>query len=343
MKKQIFFFATMLLSIISVAQQRTFTKSVSTNYTAKQVTFTISWAAGSRGTYSEKVYNSKVWVLVDYQEVRNGVPSGNWQRATIDVTNLPANCTKEGLITTGFWYQGQTSGAQNATITVKLTNVPAQFKWCAFATDYPPNATYSNGSYTLQGTPPFEIIYNSGNTTTTNNRFFSAGTITAVTDATKCPGIINCAGRDQLNVSSCCPGLTVVGGYCRNLNADNAFIAADCGIEIKKVDGTNSNWTCENGWRLPSVAELKCIQRNLPSTGMAMPAKTYRTNEDANWDYSCAACHGGTQAVYVIFSATIGSWCQLCGIWNPAAGNAVRLGSSAYLYDAVSNSYRCVR
>ncbi len=110
---KLFFFAAMLVSIATVAQPRTFVKSVSVDYATKQVTFNLSWAAGSRGAYNGKVYYSKVWVWVDYQTVTDPNSKGAWQRATVDLSALPANCTADGTNAKGFWYQGQATAAGN--------------------------------------------------------------------------------------------------------------------------------------------------------------------------------------------------------------------------------------
>ncbi len=192
--RKIYLIAAMLLSVAATAQQRTFTKSVSVNYATQQVTLNISWAAGSRGASGVSIYKSKVWVLVDYQEVRNGVPYGSWQRATIDLSKLPANCTADGTNTKGFWYQGQASAVQNANVTVTLTNVPAQFKWCAFASDREPDITASGGVYTFHGTPPFTLIAANGVTKqVVVGRTLAATALTIapkmVTDKTDCPGM----------------------------------------------------------------------------------------------------------------------------------------------------------
>jgi len=193
--KKIFFLAAMLISIGAAAQQRTFVNSVSTNYNNQQVTFSISWEAGSRGTYSGKIYHSKVWVFVDYQEMIDDAPYGNWERADIDISNLPPNCTAVGTNTKGFWYQGATSGEQNDTLTVTLNIEPNKFKWCAFALDYPPNVTYTgNNLVTFKGTLPFSVTYTDNTvelfTAKTNQSVTNA--MASVTDATGCPCIINC-------------------------------------------------------------------------------------------------------------------------------------------------------
>jgi uncharacterized protein (TIGR02145 family) len=56
-----------------------------------------------------------------------------------------------------------------------------------YGSDYPPNATINNGTYTLKGTPPFII----NTSITENGASYSGGCITSLTDKTGCPGIIN--------------------------------------------------------------------------------------------------------------------------------------------------------
>ena len=242
--KQIFFFAAMLISIATAAQQRTSVESVSVDYTTKEVTFNISWAAGSRGTYSEKIYNSKVWVLVDYQEVRDNAPYGSWQRAGIDLTKLPANCTADGTNTKGFWYQGQATAAQNADITITLTGVPAQFKWCAFASDCPPRvASCSGDAYTFSGTPPFTLTDVNGITqqvVSGKTLAHSALTITptVLTDATGCPGTFFFDYNDCPVLYACCD---LPNHHTSLITANNACVA---------MFGT--------GWRIPTLSELNC-------------------------------------------------------------------------------------
>ncbi len=267
--KKIYIIAAMLLTVAAAAQQRTFVKSLKTDHVTKQVTLNISWAAGSRGTSSGKVYNSKVWVLVDYQEFRGDAPYGAWQRADIDLSNLPANCTADATNTKGFWYQGQTSSAQNADITITLTGVPAQFKWCAYASDSPPSAVY-NGSttFTLRGTTPFYITYQGESPATVNAKTYTSDDskeIVAMIDATGCPA--GCKMRNQaISDGACCSGLTAVGGYCRDLTADKAVKFSGCGYDLE-VETMNripsaSWWTtqiCPSGWRQALVDEYQCF------------------------------------------------------------------------------------
>ncbi len=267
--KKTYLFAFMLLGIVATAQQRTFTKSVSANYATRQVTFNISWAAGSRGTYTGKVYNSKVWVLVDYQEIQNGTLAGSWKRADIDLTKLPANCTADGTNAKGFWYQGQATAEQNATVTVTLKNVPAQFNWCAFASDCPPQAVYNGGSsFTFKGTAPFYVTYENESPTTVTTKSYSSldKNVIAMTDATGCPA--GCKMRNQaVSEGACCSGLTLVGGYCRDLVADNVLSYTGCGFEVKNKPTETSFWSeslCDatSGWHLPTNAQLQCMWSN---------------------------------------------------------------------------------
>jgi hypothetical protein len=86
------------------------------------------------------------------------------------------------------------SGSYSATVTVKLNITADKFNWCAYASDYPPNVTVANGTYTFKGTPPFILTAANGTTSQTvtgTTLAASALTITPTTirDKTACPGI----------------------------------------------------------------------------------------------------------------------------------------------------------
>jgi len=297
--KQLFFMAAMLFSITAAAQQCTFVNSVSTNYKDKKVTFNISWAENSRGVVGTNTYNHIVWVFVDYQEVRNNMPYGNWKRAEIDtLVQLPANCTVDRGNTKGFWYQGQPTARQDTTITVKLSStLPAQFKWCAFAIDSPPNAVYnSNSNYTLKGTPPFEITYNIGNSTastTTSNRIFTAGTITKITDATKCPGnilqphttceaanlvlgTVGFANQTTYSVGGKIWSSPVTATACNKTTLQNFNSAADCRSHPSYAGDlftwcmvtTYQNILCPSPWRVPTRQDFIVLDVALGGSGV---------------------------------------------------------------------------
>ncbi len=301
--RKIYLMAAMLLNVTVNAQQRTFTKSVSANYATKQVSFNISWAADSRGVYGASTYNSKVWVLIDYQEVRNGVPYGNWQRATIDLTKLPANCSADGTNAKGFWYQGQAMATQNANLTITLAGVPAQFKWCAFASDCPPNAIIDGNSYTtLKGSPPFIITYtdNSNDTKTTKDKYrLGIGkTIRSITDATNCPGSVfytysscstNSLSLGNINFissqtwvfggqtwsapvnASACQKTTYNGGSSGNYNADcRSNMGGSAGHLFSWCAVVRyANMLCPSPWRVPTTSDFANLDQSLGGSGVS--------------------------------------------------------------------------
>jgi hypothetical protein len=93
---------------------------------------------------------------------------------------------------------------------VTLSGAPAKFNWCAYATDYPPNAILgSNHYYNLHGTAPFvinDVALHEGTTTHS-----SETTITSFTDATGCPGIWDppcMPGRIGTAAANCDPGFS---------------------------------------------------------------------------------------------------------------------------------------
>ncbi len=281
-------------------------KSISADYANKRVTFSISWVAGSR----DATHLSKVWVFVDYQEVTNPNTTGAWQRASIDLSALPAGGSADGANTKGFWYQGQATAAQSATITVTLTNVPAKFNWCAYATDYPPNAAvYNNGTYTLKGMQPFIV----NGAAIAGNKF--TGTVNSLTDATGCPGWIE---RDVATASGTCrAGLTLVGGYCRDLVADNATIVVGIDAEVKLALGGNCT---ANGWRYPTQSEAV----KLHSAGYYVHSISNDGNywvRCVHYAANCSYCTGNINGYCCNYLSSCGTW-QVC--YNDNSSRCIR-------------------
>ncbi len=151
--------------------------SVGVNYATKTVTFVLTWKACNGTTHL-----NKAWVFVDWQQVTGTNTTGTWTRATISGAATVTNGTYTTGNTTGFYVTG--TNGQSATVTVKLSNAPAKFNWCAIATDYPPNATMSNGTYTLKGTPPFVV---NGIKLDNTQKSYTGSCITSITDATNNP------------------------------------------------------------------------------------------------------------------------------------------------------------
>ncbi|MDR1405907.1 MAG: hypothetical protein LBI89_01710 [Prevotellaceae bacterium] len=190
--KKIFFSFAMLASVAASAQV-TNVEPVGANYVAKTVSFRVRWSAASR----DATHLSKVWVWVDCIAVNsNNTTSGNsWERALVSGTPT-ANAgtpSREAGNDKGFWLQGN-AGSYSATVTVQLNIAAGKFNWCAYASDFPPNVTATNGTYTFRGTPPFTLIASSGTATQTvpgKTLAASALTVTPVTikDRTECPGV----------------------------------------------------------------------------------------------------------------------------------------------------------
>ncbi|MDR0582448.1 MAG: hypothetical protein LBG31_05755 [Prevotellaceae bacterium] len=246
--KKIFFLFAMIASLAANATVKV--TPISTDYSTQKVMFKVEWTTTP--------YNNRVWVWIDFCPITGTTPATSFSTATI---SNPQKTGGNGTITEttarGFFIE---YGATNAgtTITAVLSNATGQFSWCAYGSDYPPNATMNNGGvYTLRGTQPFVI----NNSVISGNTF--TGTIHSLTDATGCPGGIERDVADNGGV--CLPGLTAVGGYCRDLVADNASTYTGCGYEFRfsatTVKHTAKSTACPSGWHVASKSEVLC-QRN---------------------------------------------------------------------------------
>ena len=287
MRTKLLFF-TMLASVAASAQRTTPVTITNTkvDYATKIVTFDLSWKG------SDATHRDEVWVFVDIQPVTGANTLGSWSPATLvpGSTTITAGSGNQYSSLTHTVVSGNTRGVlvkgtatnppRTFAATVKVTlasGTPAKFNACAYATDYPPNAkitsgSYTSGTYTLNGTKPFVI----NGTITVNANTYSVESITSITDPTQCPGY-RCSLRDEsVGDIGCCTGLTAIGGgtygvsgytytttaVCRDLSADAAINT--CGIEFEsQMRGTGTwntaNTTCTNqGWRLPTESELRC-------------------------------------------------------------------------------------
>jgi uncharacterized protein (TIGR02145 family) len=199
--KQIFFLFAMLASVAASAQSHINIEMLSATYTATPaVKFRVSWS--SVPSVTGQTHNAKVWVWIDFLKINaNNTTTGNtWTRAEISakpaVSSSPTSTAAlDASPYKGFWLNGVT-GSYSATVTATLSNIPAntKFNWCAYVSDYPPNVTAANGTYTFKGTPPFTLIASNGTTTQTvtgTTLAASALTITPTTirDKTECPGV----------------------------------------------------------------------------------------------------------------------------------------------------------
>ena len=177
MKKILFLFALLVSMTASAAVTVT---PLNTNYgTPATVTFKVEWQNASIP------YNNRVWVWIDSCPVSGTTPAVSFSTATVsNPTKTGGNGTITGATTRGFFIEYANATNTGTTVTAKLTNATGQFNWCAYGSDYPPNATVNaGGGYTLSGTRPFTI-----NGSTVNATTFGAGTcITSITDPTGRP------------------------------------------------------------------------------------------------------------------------------------------------------------
>jgi hypothetical protein len=281
MKTKFFFFA-MLASVVASAQV-TNVAPISANYTNKTVSFRVWWNAGSR----DATHLSKVWVWVDYIQINsNNTTSGNtWTRATVG-TISGGTTAFDGSNRKGFWLEGNASTNYSATLTVELTNVPAKFNWCAYVSDYPPFVIANNGTYTLQGTPPFILKATNGTSQTVTGKTLPAASLTidaiTFTDKTECPAdFCLYTGSDLYRDATHLCGHRPTGA--RNWEAwikdtrdgeiyrivqysNGVWWWADdyrgsYGYErncssTRLYSATNKSSDCPSGWRLPSSDEL---------------------------------------------------------------------------------------
>ncbi|MDR0582630.1 MAG: hypothetical protein LBG31_06685 [Prevotellaceae bacterium] len=198
--KKIFFLFAMLASVIASAQSHINIEMLSATYTTSPaVKFRVSWS--SVPTVTGQTHNAKVWVWIDFLKFNadNTTTGNTWTRAEISATpavssSPTSTAALDASTNKGFWLNGVT-GSYSATVTVTLTNIPAntKFNWCAYVSDCPPGITAANGTYTFNGTPPFILKAANGSTQTVTGKTLPASSLTiaavTLTDKTECPGV----------------------------------------------------------------------------------------------------------------------------------------------------------
>ena len=336
MKIKLFFFA-MLVNVAASAQVTNVTP-VSANYTDKTVSFRVWWNAGSR----DATHLSKVWVWVDYIQLNaNNTTAGNsWTRATVGTVSGGA-ISYAGSYRNGFWLEGNASTNYSATLTVQLTNVPAKFNWCAYVSDYPPNAEkQTDGIYQLRGTPPFIITTSSGTTKVNDKNFSGTNCITAITDETGCPGIPFGAAGYPSGSQGCCNGSILVDGQCYNANFSTCSSVTI--TEVAAAIITGKTWAnrnaCASGWRIPSIPEWKCIyELSLPAS--ILPTSPWYTSTTTGYDCTCQASDS-TYWWYVFTTKDISTMCTI-NIGSCVVATHARMGW--YNDSQSSGNIKCIR
>lgn len=161
--------------------------SLHANFTAATptVTFEVAWPDSNRNCR----HRADVWLFVDRLPEGADATTG-WTRATLNGTPTVVSTAANSFTLVsgnrqGFWLHGS-DRAYSASVTVPLTAMTRPFSWCAYAMDFPPNTTESDGYYNLHGATPFVI---NSDTLAAGIKSYDRGCITTLTDATASPGI----------------------------------------------------------------------------------------------------------------------------------------------------------
>jgi hypothetical protein len=252
MKKIIFLFAMLAGSAASATVTVT---PLDVNYNTKTVTFSVSWTGSAA--------NNRVWVWVDLCPV-SGTSPGTFAKAELSSPSaITGSIDAATLNGRGFYVTTNPS-----TITTTLDNATGKFNWCVYGSDFPPNAKDNgSGGYTLRGSPPFLI----NGITEVYAATYSGSEITALTDATGCPGVwcgrdgeasglLNCCATGTTNCSGTC---TTTGTYTTNDGAcTEACITAyvqlrnQCGDIVNPKYGTYVRRYCTTG--CPTCDDAQC-------------------------------------------------------------------------------------
>ena len=183
MKKIIFLFV--LLASMTASATVTVTP-LGVDYATQKVTFKVEWTNSPIAPY-----NNRVWIWIDFCPITGTTP-GSFAPATITGTTITSGSGSiSGLTGRGFFIAGSATNS-GTTITATLNPVPAgKFNWCVYGSDYPPNVTFDEGTYTFKGTTDF-IVSNPAQTLTTKTIAKANLTVTSsstFTDPTGYPGI----------------------------------------------------------------------------------------------------------------------------------------------------------
>jgi hypothetical protein len=253
MKKIIFLFA-MLASV--AANAAVTVTPLSVDYATRKVTFSVSWTGSAA--------NNRVWVWVDLCPV-SGTSPGTFAKAVISNPSATAGSIDPATLNgRGFYVTTSPS-----TITAVLDNATGTFNWCAYGSDFPPNARdNAGGGYDLKGSPPFLI----NGSIEWSDKTYSGTEITALTDATGCPGLwcgrageaaglLDCCATGTTNCSGTCKTTgtyTTNDGECANeCNSAYVQLRDQCDVVINQAASTYTQVSCTDG----------CMAQHSPNCG----------------------------------------------------------------------------
>jgi hypothetical protein len=255
MKKIIFLFALLASTAASAAVTVT---PLSVDYATQKVTFSVSWTGSAA--------NNRVWVWVDLCPV-SGTSPGTFAKAELSspsaitggISTVPGN-------TRGFYVTTSPS-----TVTATLDNATGKFNWCAYGSDFPPNAKDNpSGGYDLKGSPPFII----NGSIEWSDKTYSGTEITALTDATGCPGVWCGKNGEAAGVLNCCAnGTTNCSGTCKTTgnhptydgpctgtcNTAYVLLRNQCDVVVNQTYGTYNNPECVDGCG-PTFHQRACLK-----------------------------------------------------------------------------------
>jgi hypothetical protein len=278
MKKIIFFFLLLpLWGLGGFAHASVTVTPLNTDFINKKVTFKVAYSAAA---------NNRVWVWIDLCPV-SGVTSTTFQTAVISaVTVTSGSVDAASLNGRGFYVTTNPS-----TVTATLGNADGKFNWCAYGSDFPPNAVENGSSYTLKGSPPFMLTTASG-TVSVNDKIYSGAPITALTDATGCPGVLCSKNGEAKGLLGCCGGTTDCSGTCTTTGTYTTNDGACTGVchtayvQLRDqcqqiIDQTYSTYNAES-----CTSGCEAIQNAACRTNPAW------TRREASWSWSncCNRC-----------------------------------------------------
>jgi hypothetical protein len=166
---------------------------------AGTVTFTVSW----KNTGMPAVWSDSVWVFVDYNHNGTMAHLPLLPGATLTATSAPGVGTvvEEPGNNNGVWVIGNARSAGSFSATVKLLTATATATGaCAYASNYPPVATYTDvDAMVFEGTPQYVVVLNNASNTpatltgvTSPYAIPSGSYVQSFTDKTGAPGTIKC-------------------------------------------------------------------------------------------------------------------------------------------------------
>jgi hypothetical protein len=243
MKKKFFLFLLPLWGLGGFAHASVTVTPLSTDFTNKKVTFRVEYANAA---------NNRAWIWIDLCPV-SGVTLSTFQTAVIsEISATGGSVNSASLNGRGFYVT-----ANPSTITATLSNAVGKFNWCAHGSDFPPNAVENGSGYTLKGSPPFILTTSSG-TVEVNAKTYSGNVITALTDATGCPGVLCSKNNEAMGLLGCCAGMTNCSGTCKTTGytyqnngactggCNTAYVQQynQCGTLINDKYSTYTNTSC---------------------------------------------------------------------------------------------------